>query len=186
MVLVGRVARAHGNRGQVIVDPATDFPEERFRPGSVLLVQRAGVVDALTVESVRFHRGRPIIGLAGVATMDAAEAMAGSELRIGADALQPLAAGIVLPARPDRLFGGDASRGFDRGGHGRRGGRGREPVDRSEQRWGCVDSARGRHLRRGRYRPQEDRCRAARRAARLEHHETAVQCVLISSRSSRG
>ena len=93
MVLVGRVARAHGNRGQVIVDPATDFPEERFRPGSVLLVQRAGVVDALTVESVRFHRGRPIIGLAGVSTMDAAEALAGSELRIGADALQPLPPG---------------------------------------------------------------------------------------------
>ena len=93
MVLVGRVARAHGNRGQVIVDPATDFLEERFRQGSVLFVQRAGVVDALTVESVRFHRGRPIIGLAGVATMDAAEAMAGSELRIGADALQPLPPG---------------------------------------------------------------------------------------------
>ena len=33
MVLVGRIARAHGNRGQVIVDPATDFPEERFKAG---------------------------------------------------------------------------------------------------------------------------------------------------------
>ena len=93
MVLVGRVARAHGNRGQVIVDPATDFPDERFRPGSVLHVQRAGAVDRLTVESVRFHRGRPIIGLAGVATMDAAEALAGTELRIDADALQPLPPG---------------------------------------------------------------------------------------------
>ena len=93
MVLVGRVARAHGNRGQVIVDPATDFPEERFRPGSVLLMQRAGVIEALTVESVRFHRGRPIIGLAGVATMDAAEALAGSELRIDAESLQPLPPG---------------------------------------------------------------------------------------------
>ncbi len=93
MVLVGRVARAHGNRGQVIVDPATDFPEERFRPGSVLLTQRGGSIDTLTVESVRFHRGRPIIGLAGVTTMDAAEALAGSELRIDADALQPLPPG---------------------------------------------------------------------------------------------
>jgi len=94
MVLVGRVARSHGNRGQVIVDPATDFPEERFKQGSVLLTQRGGVIEALTVESVRFHRGRPIIGLAGVATMDAAEALAGSELRIDAEALQPLPPGL--------------------------------------------------------------------------------------------
>jgi deoxyhypusine synthase len=33
MVVVGRIARAHGNRGQVIVDPVTDFPEERFKAG---------------------------------------------------------------------------------------------------------------------------------------------------------
>ena len=133
MVLVGRVARAHGNRGQVIVDPATDFPEERFRPGSVLLMQRAGVIEALTVESVRFHRGRPIIGFAGMATMDAAEALAGSELRIDAEVAAATACGIVLSPRLDRMLGGDTARGFDRGCHGRRGGRGREPVDRSER-----------------------------------------------------
>ena len=40
MALVGRIARAHGNRGQVIVDPETDFPEERFRPGAVLHVRK--------------------------------------------------------------------------------------------------------------------------------------------------
>lgn len=93
MVLVGRIARAHGNRGQVIVDPATDFPEERFKAGSVLHTRRGDATESLTVENVRFHRGRPIIGLAGIDTMDAAEALAGSELRVGVDALQPLPAG---------------------------------------------------------------------------------------------
>ena len=93
MVLVGRVARAHGNRGQVIVDPATDFPEERFKPGSVLSVRRSHRIDALTVESIRFHRGRPILGLAGIETMDGAESLAGSELRIPADALHALPPG---------------------------------------------------------------------------------------------
>jgi 16S rRNA processing protein RimM len=93
MVLVGRIARAHGNRGQVIVDPATDFPDERFRVGSVLFVRRREAADAVRVENVRFHRGRPIIGLAGIDTIDAAEALAGSELRISADALQPLPPG---------------------------------------------------------------------------------------------
>jgi 16S rRNA processing protein RimM len=93
MALVGRIARAHGKRGQVIVDPATDFPEERFKPGSVLQIRRGDAIESVAVENVRFHRGRPIIGLAGIDTMDAAEALAGTELRIGADALQPLPAG---------------------------------------------------------------------------------------------
>ena len=34
MALVGRIARAHGIRGQVIVNLDTDFPDERFRPGA--------------------------------------------------------------------------------------------------------------------------------------------------------
>jgi 16S rRNA processing protein RimM len=90
MVLVGRIARAHGNRGQVIVDPATDFPEERFKAGSVLHIRRDDTTESMTVESVRFHRGRPIVGLAGIDTMNAAVALAGNELRIRVDALQPL------------------------------------------------------------------------------------------------
>ena len=93
MALVGRIARAHGNRGQVIVDPATDFPDERFKAGSVLHIRRGDATESVTVENVRFHRGRPIIGLAGVDTMDAAEALAGTELRVGVDELQPLPAG---------------------------------------------------------------------------------------------
>ena len=93
MVLVGRIARAHGNRGQVIVDPATDFPEERFKAGAVVHIRRGDAAEPVTIESVRFHRGRPIIGLGGIDTMDAAEALAGVELRIGDAALQPLPAG---------------------------------------------------------------------------------------------
>jgi 16S rRNA processing protein RimM len=93
MVVVGHIARAHGNRGQVIVNPETDFPEERFRPGSILFTRRGSAIEPLTVQSVRFHRGRPILGLAGVDSMDAAEDLAGTELRIGTTALQPLPPG---------------------------------------------------------------------------------------------
>ena len=93
MAVVGRIARAHGNRGQVIVDPETDFPQERFKPGSVLHIRRHHDVEPLTVAGVRFHRGRPILSLAGVDTMDAAEALAGAELRIETSALQPLPVG---------------------------------------------------------------------------------------------
>jgi 16S rRNA processing protein RimM len=96
MVLVGRIARAHGNRGQVIVDPATDFPEARYRPGSIVHIRRSagsGAIESLTMTAVRFYRGRPIIALAGVETMNDAEELAGSELRVTSDALQPLPPG---------------------------------------------------------------------------------------------
>lgn len=94
MALVGRIARAHGNRGQVIVNLETDFPERRFYPGAELFVKRGGGVEQLTLTSVRFHGGRPIVGVAGVESMDAAEALAGFELRVPADWLRPLPEGV--------------------------------------------------------------------------------------------
>jgi 16S rRNA processing protein RimM len=45
------------------------------------------------VTSVRFHRGRPIIALDGVRTMDDAESLAGAELRVLESELVPLPAG---------------------------------------------------------------------------------------------
>ena len=94
MVTVGRIARAHGLRGQVIVDPDTDFPEERFQPGAELFVERSGTVDGLRIASVRFHRERPVVGFEHVGTIDEAEALAGRELRVPADRLAALPGGV--------------------------------------------------------------------------------------------
>ena len=93
MAAVGRIARAHGIRGQVIVNSHTDFPDERFRPGAVVFIERDGAVQPLTVTSVRFHRQRPIIGIAGVETMNAAQVLAGRELRVPVAELAPLPGG---------------------------------------------------------------------------------------------
>jgi 16S rRNA processing protein RimM len=90
MAAVGRVARAHGIRGQVIVNLHTDFPEERFRPGAELFVERNGAVQALTLTSVRFQRDRPVVGIAGIDTMTDAEALAGQELRVPVERLARL------------------------------------------------------------------------------------------------
>ena len=81
-VLVGRIARAHGNKGHVIVNPETDFAEERFRIGAGLLIG----TDAAprTIRQVRFHQGRPVLALEGVETMNDAEALAGAELKMPA------------------------------------------------------------------------------------------------------
>src|SRR2546425_141056 len=93
MAVVGRIARAHGNRGQVIVNLDTDFPNERFHPGAELFVARRGGVEPLTLTTVRFQGDRPVVGIAGIETMDAAEALAGLELRIPVDRLASLPAG---------------------------------------------------------------------------------------------
>lgn len=83
-LLVGRVARAHGNRGEVIVNLETDFPEERFVAGRELIVDAGGRVERRRITSARFHHRRPVLALEGVATMNDAEALAGAELKIPA------------------------------------------------------------------------------------------------------
>lgn len=90
LLLIGRVARAHGNKGQVIVNPETDFAGERFAEGNVLIVEHAGRQSERRIASVRFQQGRPIIALDGVDTMNDAEALAGAELKMPASALPPL------------------------------------------------------------------------------------------------
>jgi 16S rRNA processing protein RimM len=93
MAVVGRIARPHGLRGQVIVNLETDFPEERFYSGAELFVARGETAAPLTIASVRFHQGRPIIAVAGIESIEAAEDLVGLELRVPADRLMPLPAG---------------------------------------------------------------------------------------------
>jgi 16S rRNA processing protein RimM len=83
MVLVGFVARTHGNRGEVILKSETHFPEDRFRVGAALYGRRGpGPVETLTVTAVRFQQGRPIIGVAGIGSISEAERLTGYELRV--------------------------------------------------------------------------------------------------------
>ncbi len=92
LLLVGTVARAHGNKGQVIVNPETDFAQERFAVGNELVVEQHGHTTTRRITAVRFHSGRPIVALGGVETMNDAEALAGAELKMPAAALGALPA----------------------------------------------------------------------------------------------
>ncbi len=92
--VVGRVARAHGNAGQVIVNPETDFVEDRFQVGAELLVRRGGRVERMRVTAMRLHLGRPIIALDRIGTMNDAETMAGVEFRVRVDDLEELPDGM--------------------------------------------------------------------------------------------
>jgi 16S rRNA processing protein RimM len=94
LILIGRIARTHGVRGDVLVNPETDFPEERFVEGRVLQLEMAGRTRPLTIATVRFHQGRPLVGFEGIDTMDAAEALVGAELKMPEAEIPPLADGM--------------------------------------------------------------------------------------------
>ena len=94
LILVGIVARTQGNRGEVIVNPHTDFPEERFREGAELWLRRpGGEPERVTVDRMRVHLGRPVLGFTGVGTISEAEAFTNAELRIGPEEQQALPEG---------------------------------------------------------------------------------------------
>lgn len=94
MAIVGRVARSHGNRGEVIVNPETAFPEKRFAVGQRVYARRKEQIEPLTIGAVRFHRERPILRFEGFASIDEAERIAGLELRVPDEALTKLPPGM--------------------------------------------------------------------------------------------
>lgn len=93
-ILVGVVARTHGNRGEVIVNSETDFPEERFHEGARLMTRwKDGTPATLEVVTMRLHQGRPVVGFRGYASINDAEPLAGLELRVEEDESEPLPEG---------------------------------------------------------------------------------------------
>jgi len=93
MVTVGRIVRPQGRRGEVVVVSETDFGEERFRPGAELWASRAGEVTTVAIVTSWPHQGRWVLGLAGVGSIDEAEAWRDVELRVPADGLHELGDG---------------------------------------------------------------------------------------------
>lgn len=93
LLLVGRVARAHGIRGHVIVNPETDFMEDRFRAGQVLLVGPPDRVRQFEIRESRFQQGRPIVRFEGIDTMSEAETLSGADLWLRENELEPLPEG---------------------------------------------------------------------------------------------
>jgi 16S rRNA processing protein RimM len=93
MALVGRIARPHGLRGQVVINPETDFVEERFAEGATVWTRTAAGEEHLTVVSLRVQNGRPVVGFKGFTRVEDVERLAGLELRVPEETLQPLQPG---------------------------------------------------------------------------------------------
>ncbi len=91
-LVVGRVVKAHGITGELVVEVRTDDPDMRFAPGARLRAQpaRGGARRECVVESAREHSGRLLVRLAGVTDRDAAEALRGNVFLVDTDDLPPI------------------------------------------------------------------------------------------------
>jgi 16S rRNA processing protein RimM len=73
-LVVARIGRAHGIKGEVTVEVRTDEPELRLAPGAVLTTDPASV-GPLTIETGRVHSGRLLLRFEGVSDRTGAEAL---------------------------------------------------------------------------------------------------------------
>jgi 16S rRNA processing protein RimM len=103
-VVVGRIGKAHGVRGEVSVELRTDEPERRFADGAVLGLRtpRGDVPGtarpaALTVSRSRLNLSRLLVTFAEVPDRTAAEALRGLTLVAEVD-------DSVSPEDPDEFY----------------------------------------------------------------------------------
>jgi 16S rRNA processing protein RimM len=90
-LVVGRVVKAHGITGEVVVEIRTDDPEGRFAPGAVLRGRpKTGPERQFTVDSARAHGGRLLVRLSGVADRSSADALRGTVFVVDTADLPPI------------------------------------------------------------------------------------------------
>jgi 16S rRNA processing protein RimM len=100
-VVVGRVGKPHGLRGEVTVDVRTDEPELRFAVGATLRAEpargSASTLRALTVATTRWHQGVLLAGFEELPDRETAETARGTVLY----ATRPAD---LTPADPDEFY----------------------------------------------------------------------------------
>ncbi len=88
LVVVGRVGKASGLRGEVLVDVRTDQPEQRYAVGAAVLTDPPER-GPLVVAAARRQSGRLVVHFDGVTDRDAAEALRGTVLLVDPATLAP-------------------------------------------------------------------------------------------------
>jgi 16S rRNA processing protein RimM len=102
-VVVGRIGRPQGIRGELTVELRTDEPELRFAPGAVLQTRLQDAPDqpgspaTVTVEGYRWQAGRMMLALEGVEDRNAAERLRDLLLAVEVDPAE-------RPEDPDEFY----------------------------------------------------------------------------------
>jgi 16S rRNA processing protein RimM len=83
-VVIGRIVKPHGLKGEVVVEVLTDFPE-RFSEGlRVRLSGGAHEAREVRIVAVRPHLGRVLLTFEGIADISTAETLRNVELSVSA------------------------------------------------------------------------------------------------------
>jgi 16S rRNA processing protein RimM len=88
-LVVGRITRPHGVRGEVAVEVRTDDPELRLVAGSVLRTEPA-TAGPLTITRAHWHSGRLLLSFDGIADRDGAEELRGVLLVVDSGELEDI------------------------------------------------------------------------------------------------
>ena len=94
-LLVARIGKPHGLRGEVTVQTHTDDPEARFAPGVAYATEAApgsGVPRSLTLRTARLHQKTWLLGFEEIPDRTGAESLRGTRLFIDAEAAAEAAA----------------------------------------------------------------------------------------------
>jgi 16S rRNA processing protein RimM len=93
MVAIGRIVKPQGRHGEVAVESFSDRPDRFPSLRSAWVPGPEGQARPVEITSCWPHKGRFVLKLAGVDSIDEAERYRGLELRIGEEELAPLPAG---------------------------------------------------------------------------------------------
>lgn len=99
-VVIARVVKAFGIRGEAAADVLTDFPE-RFDDVSDVTLRRGATERPAELERYRFHKERVLLKFVGVDTMNDAETL------VGFDVVIPDEARYELPEGEDLFYESD-------------------------------------------------------------------------------
>jgi len=92
-IAIARIARTRGNRGEVLADLYTDFPDRFNLLSKVWLTHKSGLRQLLALEEVWEHKGRQVLKFKGVDSIGAAEEYVGSWVEIPVEQAMPLPEG---------------------------------------------------------------------------------------------
>ncbi len=100
-VVVGRIGKPHGLRGELTIDVRTDEPDRRFAPGTVLRAEPPrgshNTLRSVTVQSRRWHSSRLLVSFTEIPDRTAAESARGLLLHVELDAGE-------TPDDPDEFY----------------------------------------------------------------------------------
>ena len=71
-LVVARIGRAHGVRGEVTIEVRTDRPEERLQVGALLKTEPSNL-GPLKIQSIRNHNGTLLLSFEGISDRNSAE-----------------------------------------------------------------------------------------------------------------